>query len=452
MHTNTTKSPLWRSLRSGGLALAGGMTLAACSLEVDNPTMIEDADLNDPKAISAISAGVAGDYAYSMITPGGGGLINAGAMLTDELVHVGTWVGLRGPSDGESRDDWVESQSRWAEPSRARWAAENAIERISGILKGEGKDPASNPDVAHVTLWAGHSNRAMGDAFCNAVINGGGLEPHTKFYERAEKFFRDAVARATAAKKSDYRLSALGGRAHVRMMRGDWAGAVADAGQIPIGFVFYQAHKDNERERNQMYWWGFRRNETSVWGTPFEQWGLNKSDAKSTGDPRVAFDDSKKKGGDGRRPFYRQLKYTSYDEEIAVVRGTEMRLIEAEAALVKGDVATAVAKINEVRAYHNKASGYKLPLVSASSVDEAWPLLMKERGIELWLEGKRLPDLRRWAKVPGKVPFSVVRGEVAGKPATADPQLNVLDTEVMKQQKDMCIQVSKDEKNAPRSS
>jgi hypothetical protein len=29
-------------------------------------------------------------------------------------------------------------------------------------------------------------------------------------------------------------------------------------------------------------------------------------------------------------------------------------------------------------------------------MEEGWVLLMRERGIELWLEGRRLWDLRRW--------------------------------------------------------
>lgn len=432
-------SALRRGMRAGALALASGITLSACDLGVETPTLIEDKDLNDVKAIPALAAGVAGDYAFAMIQPGGGGLITAGAMLTDELVHVGTWVGLRGPSDGQSRNDWVESQSRWAEPSQARWVAEQAIERITATLTEAGEDPATNKHLAAVTHWAGHANRAMGDNFCNAVIDGGPMQEHTVYYDRAVGYYTDAIARAQATGQDDMRLSALGGRAHTRMMQGDWAGAVADAGQIPTDFVFYQLHKDAGSEENMMYWWGFRRNETSVWGTPFAEWGVNTANEASTGDPRVKFDGTARKAGDGRRVFFRQHKYLSYDDDIAVVKGTEMRLIEAEAALVANDLLTALSKINEVRDFHG------LSPVAAASVAEAWDVLQKERGLELWLEGKRLADLRRWAKVPGFVNTTVVRGENAGQPASTDPRLNVLETEVMQERQDMCFLVSKQE-------
>jgi hypothetical protein len=452
MQNRTTSEKLslaWRRALPGGLVLASGLVLGACDLNVSNPGMIEGSDLDDPKALSALVAGVTRDYAYAAIQPGGGGLLNAGAMLTDELVHNGTWVGLRGLSDGMSKDDWVEAQSRWAEASQARWVAEQGIERISGFSGQEGADEdAIQEALATVNMWGGHANRLLGDSFCNAVIDGGPLEEHTVYYTRAVERFTDAIALAEQTGQEDVQLTALGGRAFVRMMQGDWAGAVADAGKIPTDFVFEQVHTESNGVSNRFYWWGFRRNETTVWGTPFEAWGLNKSDPNSTGDPRVTFDVAMEDGevvlgGDDHRPFYRQLKYGSYGDDIAVVKGTEMRLIEAEAALVQsGEFATVESKINEVRTFHD------LPTIEINSVEEAWAALQKERGLELWLEGRRLPDFRRWAQNPGYVVTSVVREEAAGQPASADPVRNALDTQVMTEIGDMCLMVSKEERDS----
>jgi hypothetical protein len=241
------------------------------------------------------------------------------------------------------------------------------------------------------------------------------------------------------------------GRAHTRMMLGDWSGAVADAGQVPTSFVYDLYYDETAGVSNMMYWWGYLRDETSVWGTPFETLGLNQV-VDNGGDPRVPYDYIEEDGviqdgGDGRRPFYRQRKFVSYGDEIPLTKGTEMRLIEAEAALMNGDFNTAVDKINEIRAYNNTTFHYDLPMVSAADTEEAWMLLMTERGLELWLEGKRLADLRRWATTrSGNVPFDVVREEARGQPYTADPVRPVLETEVMTLDGDLCIQISKDER------
>lgn len=430
----------------GGAVVVGG-----CSMDVDNPTMIEDKDLNTIEAVPALTAGVAGDFAEAMIVPGGGGLITAGAMLSDELVHVGTWIGLRGLSDGQSHDDWVESQSRWASPSQARWVAEDAMGRLSEIFEDEGMDPESQPELAEVTMWAGYSNKALGDHFCEAVIDGGPSQPVSAFYDRAEDHFTTATTRATTAGADAIATASHAGRAHTRMMLGDWTGAVEDAELVPTDFVYYMYYDETAGVSNQMYWWGYLRDETSVWGTPFETLGLDLVQDNS-GDPRVPYDyimedGSIQDGGDARRPFYRQRKYTSYGDEIPLIKGTEMRLIEAEAALMNDDdVATAVSKINEVRSFNNSQFGYELSMVSAASVDEAWELLMTERGLELWLEGKRLADLRRWTTTRnGNVPFEVVREEARGEPATADPVRPVLETDAMSRLGDLCIQVSRNE-------
>lgn len=441
---------------SAFVILAGAVAFGGCGLDVDNPTMIQDEDLNTMEAVSALVAGAAGDFAEAMIVPGGGGLITAGAMLSDELVHVGTWIGLRGLSDGQSHDDWVESQSRWAEPSQARWVAEDAIERLSLIFENEGENPEVQPEVAEVTMWAGFSSKALGDHFCQAVMDGGPAEPVSAFYERAEAHFTTALTRAAASGANNLATASHAGRAHTRMMLGDWSGATADAGAVPTDFVYYLYYDETAGVSNDMYWWGYLRDETSVWGTPFETLGLNLVEDNG-GDPRVPYNyivegGVIQDGGDARRPFFRQRKYTSYGDEIPLTKGTEMRLIEAEAALTAGDWNTAVSKINEVRTFNNAEFGYALPMVSAADLDEAWTLLMTERGLELWLEGKRLADLRRWATTRGgNVPFMVVREEARGQPASADPVRLVLVTEVMTQMNDLCIQVSKDEKQSNKN-
>ena len=75
-----------------------------------------------------------------------------------------------------------------------------------------------------------------------------------------------------------------------------------------------------------------------------------------------------------------------------------MRLLQAEAILQQGQpYAGAMTLINQVRT-RNVSDLTDAPLDpwNATSTDEAWTFLKRERYIELWLEGRRLADERRW--------------------------------------------------------
>ena len=84
-----------------------------------------------------------------------------------------------------------------------------------------------------------------------------------------------------------------------------------------------------------------------------------------------------------------------------------MSLIEAEAKLVGGDVTGAMAILNARR------SALSLQPRVAADAAAAWTALKAERGIELWLEARRLGDMKRWAALnrPGSYdPLEVLPG------------------------------------------
>lgn len=394
-----------------GTIAAGSLTLASCDLGVTNPALIEEADLMVPGAVPAIVNGARYSWGLATTIMGAGGVYSVSAALTDELTHNGSWVPPREISDGEPGFESPENQSHWGYSSRARWQAEHAIATIRPLVA----NPDANEWVALAALYAGFANRLLGDMFCEVVIDGGPLLAHTAAHERSLGHFTTAIEVATAAGRADLRDAAYAGRAQSKMMLGDWAGATADAGQVATGFVYAQIHSDNSGdEANGVFTWsGLSSGQYSVWGTPFAEWGLDVSGAApfaTEGDPRVPYRFTTTIGGDNRRPFWFAQKYTSRNDDIPITKGTEMRLIEAEARLRANDVTGAVAKINEVRGHHGLAAA------SASDADAAWQLLMKERGLELWLEGRRLPDLRRWAADPStraRITTTAVRGIAA---------------------------------------
>src|SRR5207248_2869979 len=79
--------------------------------------------------------------------------------------------------------------------------------------------------------------------------------------------------------------------------------------------------------------------------------------------------------------------------------GRVMRLVEAEIARRAGDWPTAMSKINGVRtAVISDTTGQPLAPWPATNITESWTALKRERGIELWLEARRLGDERRWVE------------------------------------------------------
>ena len=198
----------------------------------------------------------------------------------------------------------------------------------------------------------------------------------------------------TAATIATQATAAYAGRAAVRVFLGKWAEATADAAQVPIGMVYNLPYFNigDDNQRNRIAW--------AIGNTPYRahtNWNTWYYDYKvATSDPRVPIRVTTLQGDAaieccGRVPFYPEDKFSTSASPIRLSSGREMRLIEAEAKLRNNDVAGAVTSINLVRT--NAAA---TPPVTATTATEAWRLLKRERGIELWLESRRLGDLRRW--------------------------------------------------------
>src|SRR5690606_4474831 len=102
-------------------------------------------------------------------------------------------------------------------------------------------------------------------------------------------------------------------------------------------------------------------------------------------------------------PWLFQTKYEARDQQYPLVHGAEMRLIEAESRLRDGQWQEAMAIVNALRqGVASDHDGAPLPAWTATDAGQAWTHLKRERGIALWLEGRRLGDLRRW--IQGNTP------------------------------------------------
>jgi hypothetical protein len=362
--------------------------LAGCDFSVTNPGPMRDADLDDPAAQRPLLTGMQAALSSALWR-----VTLVGAEVAREYVQGGRIFTTKLPNTpGQLTREDVTS-AFWNQAVRARWVAEDGIRRFRGGLS----DFDTSPVAAEALLHAGLANRLLGENFCEAVIDGGAPQPGRVYFERAEAQLTEAIAIAEAAGRPELARDARATRATVRVHLEDWEGAVADAAGIPESFVLRaQFHTTDLGQFNNIYWSNanqpFRTH--SVVGTFFEDY------YRESGDPRVAWgeDPLVPTAEIASVPWLFQLKYQSRDADINLVSGRELRLIEAEARLRQEDSEGAVALLNLLRApLRSDHDGAPLrPWPVPESLAEAWTYLQRERAIELWLEGRRLADLRRW--------------------------------------------------------
>jgi len=370
--------------------------LAACGdlLDVENPGSLADADLNIPGAMPGLVTGMSFDLSRGLDE-----VLQNSNIMADDLYHGGSYgpQGLfnRGIIEKEDVD------GMWGEMHRARWVAENGIERMQDVL-GAGFE--TSPLAVRAYIYAGFANRILGEHVCDGVIDGGPREPHTVHFERAEEQFSEAIrlaANITSASLRDSLLrAAYGGRASVRAWLGNWTEAAADAALVPTSYVFLAIYSTNTpAENNDLVFETNNRLEYTVYNT---QW------AQVFNDPRVVWDTVKTTSGavqvgqDGRTPFFRQRKYIGLGADVPLTKGTEMLMLRAEERLRAGDVPGAMGFLNQQRAFYSTTQK-PLPALTATTQAEAWPILQKERAAVLWMEGRRLWDLRRWNAEPAPI-------------------------------------------------
>jgi hypothetical protein len=371
-----------------GRCCAGALTvtaMVACDLRVTNPGPVADDFLNDPGAYAAIVNGIVRPLSLN---------------LTDIAIDVGLRTReVHATSANDYYQIYPEAHAgtanpdvgqHWGPGAQSRWLAEDAIRRFGESLSA-GEFQAS-AHVARAYLWGGYANRLGGEYFCEATFNSGPAEPGRAFLERAEEAFTRAIEVGQAAALAEVVTAATAGRASVRVQLGDWAGAVADAQVVPADFVWRMPYfgDGDWRYYNTLHYYtaGDPARMMTIWNTPYEE---------VADDPRTPWLHQEDEIGSGSLqpwgtiPWWPQRKFDSITDSINLSSGREMRLILAESALRDGDIGGATTILNSLR---TSAGAGEAP--APANLEAAWTWLKRERGIELWLEGRRLADLRRW--------------------------------------------------------
>lgn len=404
-----------------GVVLGGLVALAACDTNVTNPGPVQDEFLNTPESQAAVVNGMKRGLAEAL-----NWIAYTGAAIARE-VHPSGSTGSFGITTRQQKGELADDQigTHWSNAQRARWLAESGIARIVAL------EPADQDGalLAEAYLWAGYSNRLLGENMCEAVIDGGSAQARSVYFDRALTNFDAAAGLASG----DMATAAVAGRAAVKLALGDWSGAVQDARTVSTGFTFAMDYFDigDDEQSNRVFisTKGEPYRAHTAWNTWVQDVGL--STMNPTGDPRVSFNITGEVGDAqvqccGNVDWWPETKFDADDSPINLSSGAEMRLIEAENELRNENMGPAVTLINTLRAAAGVAD------IAPANMTEAWADLKRERAIVLWLEARRLHDLGRWAA--GNTPGALHLLEQVN----ADSHLT---------QQDTCFPISEGEKN-----
>lgn len=376
------------------------MTLLAAGCDVTNPGPVQDEFLAAPAAQPGLING-----AKRAISINFRALAQDLALIGREVFpggQTGAWGNPVHIHAGHIQEGFGSGFTAFHE---ARFITETAIARFTEV-------GATDNMLHQAHLWAGWSYRLLGENWCDAVIpsqDPANVEPPAYHAGTTAPYFERAVENFTAAQQratdDQQRHAALAGRASAHLWLGNWSEALADARQVPDNFritvelssseqalfnYIAEATSGTFRSHTVRFTW-FEDYYTET-GDPRTPWAVDPNHSVAVGSL----------SGFGQVPYLPQQKYPSRDDDINLATGWEMRLVEAEAILQgagSGSFNDAMTLINHVRTRNiSDNDGQALAPWVANSAEEAWTFLKRERNIELWLEGRRMGDERRWAE------------------------------------------------------
>jgi hypothetical protein len=335
--------------------------------------------------MGGLVAGMSADFSRAM---------NAGGAQSAPVMAFEITSGLSNRGEhilGILTPEIVQIQGTWNAWQRSRWVASAGIIRLQTIL---GADYDKDLNAAEANIWAGFSNRLIGENACYTVIDGGPAQPREASFQIGEEYFTEALrivtnARAgtltTAQRTRAQRLydAALGGRASMRAWQGNWADAVADAELVPDTAVFYAYYSDATTGIvNAFFAEQFTNRYLTMQDSPL---------VTVENDPRIPWEKTTFSTRGGGYQSWQQMKYPNRGSDIPITHGKEMLVLRAEAALRAGDYAGMTDLLNQARAVVKMA-----PLTAPTTESEAWNLFKFERVATVWLEHRGFWDRARW--------------------------------------------------------
>ena len=360
-------------------AAAAALTLSGCEhwLTVPDPTVI-DADVLDPvQDAPTLARSAQQNFANAY-----GWLIVYSSWFTGE-----TDVSETFPTRNEfgRRDVTIQNGSLTTD---VWFPLSQAASSAYLVLDAELPTPDSNINYARANLFLGYSYLMMAEQFCRGTVRAGPELSTAAMLDSAVVHFNLAITRGDNAggDGEDLANAARVGLARAELQAGRPAQAIAAAQSVPAGFVFELEFQDDLANRGRVAnkMWQFVRDRGSIAVAP--TWRI--------GDPRIPFAEDTAGFApqdaaydvDRGVPYAIQLKYDNYDVPVRLASKLEADYIQAEAEGTASQLALIAA-----RRAANGQTGYTGGLDANSVLTE----FLTQKGLDFYLEGKRLGDFRR---------------------------------------------------------
>ncbi len=377
------------------------LAVVACrevtTLEQSNPSSLVAATVYTPANAQLLVNGAIGDFecAFSRYVTGSG-------LFTDELS-----VAISNPTNFDyDRRTMLPNQSYgtgtcgsnqqppiYTTLATARGSTDTVLAKLRDWTDAQMPVNVNRRKLmGQAAAYAGYSLVLLGEGMCSAAINVGPEMTPAQLFAEAKARFDTAVAHATAANDATTLNLALLGRARAQLDAGDAANAAIDAAKIPAGFVVNMSTDAINVRRQNFVFLSVNQNSWSTVDPSFRGVTINGAP-----DPRVAVTNSGRNGTATGTQVWTVDKYNSFTAPIAIAKYAEAQLIIADAKLATNDLSGAAAAINAAR-----ATRAGLPQYSATgqTADQVKAQLIEDRRRELYLEGHRMGDLRRYGLAP----------------------------------------------------
>ncbi len=345
---------------------------------------VEDYRLNDAEQVSFLINGVLARFAgvYDNITVLAGGLSDE--LFFDFNVPNATFPTFQEIDEGDIRLDNNSVDGVLNQLGELRFLADNLVDRVSNSI-AFGDDDESQ-ELKRQALFTGYFMGGVARYFYatyigldktqgGGVIDAGPFIPSSDMYDLAIEKLNEAMNYA-----SDYEQRVIHTlMARIALFRDDFAGARTHAALgLQQGDEPYAAHYSIEMNN---YWWVQA-------GIGRHQWVVDYRfkayvDADSLEESRIQI--APIIGNDGSTIYYIQVRYLQ-DTPLNFLTWQENELILAEVEVREGNTASALDRVNAVRASHG--------LDPLASVD--LDVIYEERDKELFTLGTRLADQRRF--------------------------------------------------------